>query len=91
MLMNSRIHDGCVTLILVGKWMCGFHYSCIEFERMDDIRQLLSTATTMDVLVDVTAHKGGTHCVAFLPLLYNEVKSPQDKPLDSYSHYIARY
>ena len=33
----------------------------------------------------------GTHCVAFLQLLYNEVKSPQDKPLDSHNHYIARY
>ena len=25
----------------------------------------------------------GTHRVAFLQLLYNEVKSPQDNPLDS--------
>ena len=28
----------------------------------------------------------GTHCVAYLQLQYNEVKSPQDKPLDSYNH-----
>ena len=59
MLMKCRIHDGCVTLMLVGKWVCGFHDSCVEFERMEDIRQFLSTATTVDVLVDVTAHKGG--------------------------------
>ena len=31
----------------------------------------------------------GTHCVAFLQLLYNEVKSPQDNPLESYSHFIV--
>ena len=33
----------------------------------------------------------GTHCVAFLKLVYNEVKSPQDNPLDSYCYFIARY
>ena len=33
----------------------------------------------------------GAHRVAFLQLLYNVVKSPQDNPLDSYSHFIARY
>ena len=40
--------------------MFDFHYSYVEFDRREDIRQFLSTATTMDVLVDVTAYSGGT-------------------------------
>ena len=33
----------------------------------------------------------GIHCVAFLQLLYNEWKSPQGNPLDSYRHFTAKY
>ena len=94
MLMKCCIHDGCVTLMLVGKWVCGFHSRYVELERMEDRRQFLSMAPTMEAESE-HRHYGsielyaslepsvGAHPVAFLQLLYNEVKSPQDNPLDS--------
>ena len=93
-MMSCRIHDGCVTSILVGKWVCGFHSRYVELERMEDRRQFLSMATTMEAESEhrhygsIELHASqepsvGAHPVAFLQLLYNEVKSPQDNPLDS--------
>ena len=38
--------------------MYGFHDSYVDFERMENIRQFLSTAATMDVMVDVISHNG---------------------------------
>ena len=93
MIMNCGIHDGCVPFILdmlsrkgwridgnfyrwQPQWMFESMSPRIEAESEHRHYGSIELYASQEPSV-------GAHPVAFLQLLYNEVKSPQDNPLDS--------